>query len=206
VPTRFIYFDLGNVLLHFDHRRACRQVAELTGLDQQQVWDVVFAGGLELEYEAGRLSTRQFYEAFCTATGVRPDLAAFAHAASAIFEVNALIKPVVAGLAAARRRLGLLSNTNEMHWEHVAGGRYGLVPDVFEQVVLSYRVGAVKPDRKIFDHAAEVAGVAPADVLYIDDTAGHVAAAKALGWDAVRYTGTPELVAELRRRGLGFNY
>ena len=73
VPPRFLYFDLGNVILHFDHRVAARQIAELTELPEQRVWDVLFAGGLELRYEAGELDDCRFYEEFCRLTGARPD-------------------------------------------------------------------------------------------------------------------------------------
>jgi hypothetical protein len=33
----FLYFDLGNVILHFDHRVAARQIAVLTGLPETRV-------------------------------------------------------------------------------------------------------------------------------------------------------------------------
>jgi hypothetical protein len=40
----------------------------------------------------------------------------------------------------------------------------------------------------------------------MDDVPGHVAAANEAGFDAVQYTTTPALVAELRNRGVTFNY
>jgi lambda repressor-like predicted transcriptional regulator len=39
---KFIYFDLGNVLLFFDHQRATRKIAELTGLAPELVWQKRF--------------------------------------------------------------------------------------------------------------------------------------------------------------------
>jgi hypothetical protein len=32
MPPRFIYFDMGNVLLHFSHERQAEQVAQVAGL------------------------------------------------------------------------------------------------------------------------------------------------------------------------------
>jgi putative hydrolase of the HAD superfamily len=203
---QFIYFDLGNVLLYFDHRRACRQMADLAGVDAEKVWNIVFESGLELKYEAGQVSTDEVYETFCRQTGTQPEFDRLALAASDIFEVNAGIKPIVAFLHAAGHRLGLLSNTNELHWRLVSDGRYGLIPGVFEQVVLSYEVGAIKPEPAIYQIAAERAGVTPREIFYVDDVAGHVAAARAAGFDAVQYTGVSQLAAELHRRGVRFNY
>src|SRR5579863_1445860 len=113
MPPEFIYFDLGNVLLYFDHALGCRQMAAVAGLTEAQVREVVFDSGLELRYEAGELSSRQFYEEFCNRTGTRPDFDALAFAAGSIFAINASLMPVVAQLRAAGYRLGLLSNTCE---------------------------------------------------------------------------------------------
>ena len=84
-------------------------------------------------------------------------------------------------LGSARRRpqrLGLLSNTSDIHWQFFGTGRYWFVPDVFETMVLSYRVKLMKPDRRIFLHAAELAGVRPEEVFYVDDMPQHVAGAR----------------------------
>jgi putative hydrolase of the HAD superfamily len=207
MPPRFLYFDLGNVLLHFDHRRGARQMAAVAGIeDPEVVWRTVFASDLEQRYEAGALSSREFYEHFCDATGSQPAYDALACAAGDIFEVNVSVKAVLAALAEAGQRLGLLSNTNEVHWNHFASGRYALLPDVFETEVLSFRERSMKPEEKIFRIAAERAGCRPEEIFYVDDTVGHVEAARRLGFDAVPFTTTPQLVRDLRARGVEFNY
>lgn len=203
---RFLYFDLGNVLLNFDHRLACRQMGQVAGIPADKVWDIVFAGDLELRYEAGEIGDREFYEIFCGHTGSRPDLAALLLAGSEIFTLNASIVPVVAALDAAGYRLGILSNTNPPHWAYCHDGRYGLLNRAFTVHALSYQLGACKPSAKIFEGAARLAGVAPEEIFFVDDVAGHVAGARAAGFDAVQYTTTPALVADLRARGLAFNY
>ncbi len=72
VGTRFLYFDLGNVLLKFDHRLASRQMGEVAGVPADVVWEVVFAGDLEQRYESGEIGDREFYEIFCQQTSSRP--------------------------------------------------------------------------------------------------------------------------------------
>lgn len=201
-PPKFLYFDLGNVLLHFDHRRAARQMAEVAGVPAERVWEVVFASGLEHRYEAGELSTAEFYEIFCRETNSRPDYEELAAAAGDLFEVNAPVVELLSRLSAAGHRLGLLSNTCELHWNHFASGRYPPIPEAFHAVVLSYRAKAMKPDARIYAHAAELAGVAPNEIFFVDDIAGHVAGARAFGFDAVLYTSPEALVAELENRSV----
>lgn len=203
---KFIYFDLGNVLLYFDHALSSRQMAAAAGLTESQVREAVFDSGLQWDYEEGKLTSRQFFEEFCRRTNTRPDYEALSYAAGAIFRVNESIKPVLTQLYASGIPLGLLSNTCEMHWDYFASGRYSLIPEVFSAVALSFRIGAMKPEPKIYAAAAELAGVRPEEIFFMDDTAGHVAGARAFGFDAVQYTDTPTLVRDLHERGVRFNY
>ncbi len=206
MPPKFLYFDLGNVLLYFDHRRAARQMAEVAGVTQEQVWDALWTCGLQLKLEAGLVSPSEFYEAFCAEVGTRPDFEALSHAASDMFRLNVSIVPLVAALAQARYRMGILSNTSLIHWSFYSNGRFTIVPALFEVVALSFELKALKPEGRIYRSAAELAGVRPEEIFFVDDTAGHVQGAKDERFDALQYTDTPNLAAELRRRGVRFNY
>ncbi|MFC1597793.1 HAD-IA family hydrolase, partial [Planctomycetota bacterium] len=115
------------------------------------------------------------------------------------------ILPVVAQLQGARYRLGIISNTCQSHWEHCTR-RFRIMAEAFGVCALSYEVHAAKPDRAIYQAAVELAGVAPQEILFIDDRAENVVAGRAAGLDAVRYTSTPQLVSELRTRRMRFNY
>jgi putative hydrolase of the HAD superfamily len=201
---RFFYFDLGNVLLKFDHELACRQLAEVAGLSPNAVRRVVFDDGVQWRYERGEISCREFYEHFCRETGTRPDYDAVQHAASAIFEVNAPILPIVAGLAATGRRLGVLSNTCAAHWNYCLPRYVGL--RFFEVFALSYEIGAMKPDEKTYRAAAELAGTAPEEIFFTDDRPENVESARRAGFDAVPFTTARQLAADLRARGVGLNY
>ncbi len=58
----FFYFDLGNVLLHFDRQVACRQIGAIAGLAASRVEQLLFDSGLQSRYEDGQFSSRHFYE------------------------------------------------------------------------------------------------------------------------------------------------
>ncbi|HYW80746.1 MAG TPA: HAD-IA family hydrolase, partial [Thermoguttaceae bacterium] len=92
-----------------------------------------------------------------------------------------------------------------LHWEHCRR-RFPIVAEGFHVHALSYRIGACKPDAKIFQAAAELAGHAPEEIFFVDDLPEHIIGAKAVGFDAVQYTSTRQLVVDLRARGIRFNY
>ena len=202
---KFLYFDLGKVLVNFEVEVMCRQIAELAGIAPPVAKEIIFGGDLQRQCELGRLSRQQFHEIFCKQAGCQVDSRLLEHAASTIFELNVSIVPLIGQLSQTGNRLGILSNTSPIHWEYCRN-RFRLLTESFQVYVLSYRIGAMKPDPVIYRAAAEMAGVAPGEIFYTDDIAGHVAGARAAGLDAVQYTSTPQLVEELRSRGVEFNY
>ena len=97
---------------------------------------------------------------------------------------------------------GLLSNSLGPGGYDVYAG-YDLAA-LFDVVVISHLVGLRKPEPAIFELAAEKLGLAPADCVFVDDTRGHVRAARAAGMAAVQFTGEPGQLAEVERLiGLG---
>ncbi len=201
---KFLYFDLGMVLVRFSIDRMCRQMGQVAGIDAQRVREALFARPLHTQYEMGEISTEGYYQDFCQATGARPDFRQLCRAASEIFELNYAMLPVVAQLHAAGWRMGILSNTCQCHWEYLL--ETYRVLEQFPVFALSFEIRAAKPERAIFQAAAEMAGVAAEEIFFTDDIAGHVAGARAAGLDAVLYTSTPELVTELHKRGVQFNF
>ena len=204
MTPKFIYFDLGKVLIDFSFEQMCRQMGEAAGIEPQQV-QAVLAAGLQADYETGRLDSRAAHEVFCRQTGTQPDYEAFSQACNDIFTPIDSMLPVVAQLYQAGYRLGILSNTCEGHWNYCLR-RYSMLRELFSVYALSFEIGAVKPDAAIFCKAAELAGCRPEEIFYTDDMPGHVAGARSVGFDAVVYTSTAELVKELRKRGVEFNY
>jgi putative hydrolase of the HAD superfamily len=69
-------------------------------------------------------------------------------------------------------------------------------------VINSSRVGARKPDRRIFAVALDAVGVPAAAALFVDDTPALVDAAQALGLSAHHFTGTAALALALQEAGL----
>ena len=60
--------------------------------------------------------------------------------------------------------------------------------DFFEGIVLSEDIGVNKPDRRLFDHALRVAGVASAEALMVgDDFDVDIAGAHEAGWDQMYF-------------------
>jgi 2-haloacid dehalogenase/putative hydrolase of the HAD superfamily len=68
--------------------------------------------------------------------------------------------------------------------------------------VISGKVGVMKPDPAIFRLTAARFGFAPPDALFVDDSAGNIAAAAALGFRTHHFTDPASLRPALEACGL----
>ena len=197
---RAILFDLGNVLVDVDYREAIRRFPPLP-CPGEEVINRIIAAGLIRETNLGRLAPVPFFERARDLVGLPPemDFDAFRAAYCSIFRAKPEMDALLAQLA-PRCRLGMLSNTDIMH-HHAIAERFPIfsVPSVR---VLSYEVGLLKPDPAIYRLAAARLGLAPAEVLFVDDLPENVAGAQAAGLPAVLFTGAAALAGELRNRGV----
>jgi 2-haloacid dehalogenase len=84
---------------------------------------------------------------------------------------------------------------------HHARERYRFLED-FTDVLVSGELGLAKPDPAVYRALLRRTGTAPAETFFTDDSARNVAGARAVGIDAVRYTGAGALRADLVTRGV----
>lgn len=198
----FIFFDLGKVLLLFDHQQAWRQMAQLCDLDPEDVRDVVFRSSLQLEYERGAISSEEFYREFCCQLKVQPDYRKLLEAASNIFQPAVEVIEVLQRLKTNGYSLGLLSNTCAAHWQWIESQEFPWLKASFEIMVLSFQVHSLKPESEIYRIATEQAQRPVESLLLIDDLAENVDAARNAGWDAIQFVGREDLEAQFEIRKL----
>jgi len=195
-PKAFI-FDIGNVLVRFDHGRA---VAALSALGAD-LSDRVALEDLAARYECGKVDHAQFLAALRCLLRHTADDADVARAWQEIFEPNAPVWSLVEKLH-GEYPLYLLSNTNCLHHDYLL--REYAIFEKFSDGVFSYRAKLAKPDRAIFDLAIRQFGVEPQSTIYLDDLTANVEAARGAGLRAFRYDPDAhgDLLAALHREGV----
>lgn len=194
-----IVFDLGNTLIRFDHNISARKLANLFHLDAKKIYDTFFDSEITRAFESGHISPREFHERAMKLLKVRLPFKDFADIWNDIFwedvEMCALARSFK-----GRYRLFLLSNINRLHFDFIRK-KFDII-NIFDEVVLSFMVGAIKPDRKIFEDVVRRAGGDREGLLYIDDREDLVKEARILGIDSVRFEDVDKLHRELDRRGI----
>ncbi len=195
-----IFFDLGGVIVDFDHRSIAHDLlgteAGTRALASEEVHQWLFhpTTGLINAFNAGRISPQEFHGTICRKFGLTLSFDRFVHIWSNIFSENRRVSRMIHALAGTFP-LFLISNTDPLHFEYIVA-QYPVL-QAFEAWILSYEVGACKPDEKIFVAASQRAGVAPDRSVFIDDIPAYVAAAKKLGFRTIHYESAGTLKAVL---------
>lgn len=101
---------------------------------------------------------------------------------------------VVDLLAALRTRVPVVMVSNATMRLEAYLAAIGL-DEAFDAVINTARIGVAKPDRRVFDIAAQRVGADLERCLFVDDTAGHVTAAQAAGATGVHYQDIAQLRA-----------
>jgi epoxide hydrolase-like predicted phosphatase len=113
--------------------------------------------------------------------------------------LGVLDQPLVDWFAAVRGRglrAGILSNSGPGAREVERVWGFEAMTD---DIVYSHEVGVAKPDPAVFELTAARLGVAPGEIVLLDDVEANVEAARAAGWHAVLHEETARSIAELER-------
>ena len=199
-----LIFDFGNVVAHFDYRKAAGRLGSSLGLSGEALLEQLRPLGfsnLLKEYEAGKITAEVFSKGIGEMIGREIAHHEFVVAWADIFTENASIAPVIAALKGQGYTLVLGSNTNDIHAQQFRR-QFADTLSHFDRLVLSYQVGEIKPSAGFYLACAEAAGEAPGDCLFIDDLAENVEGAKAAGLQGLLFTTTEQLVVDLRSRGV----
>ena len=207
MTRRTLVFDIGGVVVRWQPLALLREVlpahardeagaaamaaAVFQGLGPAADWALFDRGQIEPGALAARIAARTGYPAVALQTLI----AAIPAHITPLPDSVALLERV----RAAGHRLALLSNMPRPYADHLEAQHacFGW----FEARVFSGRVGLMKPERAMFDHARDTLALDLERALFIDDHPANVEAAHALGWQALRFESAAQCDADLRRLG-----
>lgn len=172
---QFVYFDINGCLVRFFHH-AFTKLAHKSGASSDVIestfWhynDTVCRGEMTME---------EFNAALASAVGL-PHINWTEYYLDAVQPIEEM--QLVAQEVSKKYSVGLLSNI--MPGQIDAMMQNGLLPALdYKAIVDSSEVMAIKPEQKIYDIAAGLAGVEPAQILLIDDSRPNLMAAEKMGW------------------------
>ena len=181
-----VVFDLGGVLIDWNPRYLYRKLFEDAG-EMEDFLATVCHSAWNLRQDAGR----PVAEAAAEAKALHPDKAALIEAYYGRWPemLNGAIDGTVAILAEIKDQgtpLYALTNWSAETFPH-ARSRFGFL-DWFRAIVVSGDIGMIKPDADIYEFLLATHGLTAAETVFIDDKGENVEAARALGFQGIRFT------------------
>ncbi len=200
--VRTIIFDLGRVLIDFDHTIAAKRIAQSTDKTVPDIFDLFFDSGITGLFEEGKISPEDFFTRVKELLNTQMPFQEFLPIWNEIFffteqnrQVHALIKSLK-----GRYRTALLSNVNYLHFEYIR--KTFPILDVFDKVFTSYEMGVRKPDPLIYQKVLAALGDSADACFYTDDRPELIESARQLGIRGYVYTGVEALKRSLEAEGV----
>ncbi|HEY3320992.1 MAG TPA: HAD family phosphatase [Planctomycetota bacterium] len=179
-----VIFDLGGVLIDFDFEIAISLAANSAGISSSEVRQRLFTAPVFEAFERGEISPPAFHAELQTMLGCQIPYADFCTAWNGIFtdEIEGNLK-LLRELRARGVKIGILSNTNALHFEYLRE-RMQVLREL-DHVYASHEIGARKPEPEAFRRVLARMSVAPEKALFIDDYDQNVMAAQSVGMKTI---------------------
>ena len=205
--VKAIIFDLGNVLIDFNHMSAAKRISAFTTKSPQEVFNLFFDSGLTGIFEEGKISPEEFFSNVKELLNLKLDYAGFLPVWNEIFFLTEKNQAVynLAKTLKSHYKLALLSNINILHFDYLKKNFTHLF-GAFHNIITSFELGFRKPHPLIYKKALDILGVKPQEAFYTDDRPELVSAARQLGTRSFIFKGIEQLKKDLLDSGISIDF
>jgi epoxide hydrolase-like predicted phosphatase len=199
---RCVISDLGKVIIFFDNNIFFEKIADYSPHSKEEIRELALAHFELVEFfDKGEITPQDFHARVIQKLEAHIDYDTFFSIYNDVFSLNPPVLQIMKRLK-RKYRLVLLSNTDTM--------RFGFVkkkfPEIliFDEYVLSFEVGFMKPHPQIYKEALKKAGFPAKECVFIDDREENIKAAAKLGINGIHLGPQTDLAAILKETGLSF--
>ncbi|MCM8795990.1 MAG: HAD hydrolase-like protein, partial [Candidatus Omnitrophica bacterium] len=195
-------FDLGNVLVDFNHYIAAKRISPFSDRDEKEIFELFFDSHLTEVFEEGKISPEDFFEEVKKCLNLKLDYQKFLPIWNEIFFLSEKNRAVYA-LAKILKKdysTAILSNINVLHFDYLK--KTFPVFDAFHKVFASFALGARKPSSLIYKKTLEILGVSSKEAFYVDDRPELVEKARQIGIQAFIFRDIAGLKKDLLNLGI----
>ena len=197
-----VLFDFDGVLAHYRHAVRIAHLAARAGCEHEHVRNVLFASGLESEYDSGAIDTATYLRRLGDGLGAVIDedawIASRMAGSTAIDDVLVRIAALHPDVA-----MGVLTNNGALMTRAIPRIVAPVAARIEGRVLTSGGLQRRKPLPSTFIHALELLGWEPATTLFVDDLFTNVQGAREAGLHAETVTDARSLGKALKRYVFG---
>jgi len=179
-----LLFDLGGVVIDIDFDRV---FASWAGYANQSLKTIKSRFAIDSYYERherGEIEAAEYFDSLRKSLGINITDNEFEEGWNSIYvgEIPGIAKL----LSDVKEKCPIHSftNSNKLH-QRVWSKRFESILDLFQNVFVSSEMGKRKPEPEAFRFISDEIAVKPENILFFDDSIGHVEGARVVGMKAV---------------------
>lgn len=195
-----LIFDLGKVLVNFDHSRILQRIEKSCDFKRDEIYKIIFTSPAVRDYELGKISSLDFFEEVKTLLNLKMSFTEFADTWNSTFDLEPILPEEFIKSLSEKYRLLVLSDTNELHFEFIKANF--TILRHFDDFILSYQVGTIKPASEIFYAAIEKANCSAEECFFTDDREGNILGAKEVGINVIQFITAENFIEDLQKLSL----
>jgi putative hydrolase of the HAD superfamily len=193
-----VIFDWGGVLIDNPEPGLMRYCADAFGVDEQ-----VYTNAhrkFTADFQKGLITEDKFWTRVCAelAVALPNEQSLWTTAFESVYRPRKEMFRLASALQAKGYKTALLSNAEAPAMRYWHEQNY----DLFDVIVFSCAVGAMKPERKIYEITIERLGLAPEQTVFIDDRQEFINAAEQIRINAILFKDIERVKTELAQLGV----
>ena len=197
-----IAFDLGNVVFGFDYKVALEKIKDKIKVSYEKIIEDLFLNDFATDFEKGLISVYDFYLKFKNTYSASLTYEEFKDTWSKIFFPRQEIVSLIEKLRIVYS-VYLISNINELHFQYLYH-TYPYIFSLFDNLILSFKLKAVKPEKKIYEELKKISCQEYKDIIYIDDRQDLIREAQKLNLNCIKFTDYKQFIKDLTSLSITF--
>jgi HAD superfamily hydrolase (TIGR01509 family) len=191
-----VLFDFGGVIAEEGFKNGVMHIAQENSLNADEFFHTVQALIFFSGYLTGHGTEASLWEQLRTQTRIKGSNEELKAAILERFILRDWMMTLVKRLKEASVRVDILSD--QTNWLDELDAKLHFF-DKFDHVFNSFHLGKSKNDPSLFSDITAFMGINPSEILFIDDTMGHVERARSKGLHAIHYTDKQQFLDEMKR-------
>jgi putative hydrolase of the HAD superfamily len=195
MPIRAVFFDFGGVIMRTEYQSPRQKLAERFNMDYDEMDKAVFGSDSARRASLGEITEDAHWSAV---------MKRFKQPAS---EMQAFREHFFGGDMVDRKLVEYIrSLRGEFHTGLISNAWSGLrelitkekLIDLFDTVIISAEIGAVKPSAKIYEVALDQAKVSAGEAVFVDDMPANIEACEKIGMKGILFNDPEKSLGRLR--------
>ena len=201
VKVSCILFDLGGVLVNWNNSWLVEDISKKFQLSKTKLSEA-FENNLE-DYSSGKINELEFWHRIGKTVNSselkKIEKSLYDEICSKRMSINYFVYGLSKKLKERGFSIGIISNTESVIFSLIEE----MMPtEHFDYKFLSYKIGLVKPDKRLFEYVLEKLPYSKENLLYIDDCILNVHIAESLGIESIHYSSNEKFMSQLQTKNI----